>query len=45
MSERQAAEVPPVNQAVVVMALAGKAADLFVEQPAAEQQKTVAPRL
>jgi len=39
MSERQAAELPPVNQAVDVMALASKAAELFVEQPGAEQQK------
>jgi len=39
ISERQATELPPVNQAVDVMALASKAANLFVEQPGAEQQK------
>ena len=39
MSERQAAQLPPANQAVDLMALASKAADLFVEQPGAEQQE------
>jgi site-specific DNA recombinase len=39
MSERQPDRLPPVNQAVDVMALASKAANLFVEQPGAEQQK------
>ena len=39
MSERQAAQLPPTNQAVDLMALASNAAELFVEQPGAEQQK------
>jgi hypothetical protein len=36
MSERQADKLPPINQAVDVMALASKAANLFVEQPGAK---------
>jgi DNA invertase Pin-like site-specific DNA recombinase len=39
VNERQSAGLPPASQAVDLLALTSKAADLFLEQPAAEQAK------
>jgi site-specific DNA recombinase len=39
ISDRQSATLPPKGQAVDLLALTSKAADLFVEQPGAEQRK------
>ena len=39
LAEAQSAALPPVSQAVDLIALTAKAADLFLKQPAAEQRK------
>jgi site-specific DNA recombinase len=39
LAEAQSAALPPVSQAIDLIALTAKAADLFLKQPAAEQRK------